>query len=312
MSAEDEVTSLNDEHTAAAAEGREEEITDLDFDVADVAESEKDELAAAAETELVAEDEEAPHAESAPASDKPKAETPSSSSAPAATTADSAAAETTSTTAAKTAPATTETDAGSDDEEVMRVALSVADANMRETAAARAAAQAAQARSTSAPGTPGGSSAAGAEGGAAGRDEAARIEADERSVFVNNVHFRTTAEELTQFFQDGAGPVERVTLLRDKFTQQPRGIAYVEFVSRDSVEAALALNGAEFNGRNIEVRQKRTNDYRVALRGRRGAMMRGGFGMGVPYMMPFMYGMAPYGYPSYPRGGRGGFRGGHQ
>ena len=310
MSAEDEVTSLNDEHTAAAGEGREEEITDLDFDVADVPEAEKDELAAAAETELVAEDDEgAAHSETHEPSDPPKAEP-----APAASE-------------AAPEPAGAEADAASDDEEVMRVALSVADANMRETAAARTAAAAAAAAAAaggaaagtqtggaSAPGTPGGSGAPGAEGGEpASADEAARIEADERSVFVNNVHFRTTTDELTQFFQEGAGPVERVTILRDKFTQQPRGIAYVEFVSRDSVEAALALNGAEFNGRNIEVKQKRTNDYRVALRGRRGRMMRGGFGMGVPYMMPFMYGVPPYGYPSYPRGGgRGGFRGAHQ
>jgi len=44
----------------------------------------------------------------------------------------------------------------------------------------------------------------------------AKEEADARSVFVNNVDFGTTPEELQQLFA-GCGTVNRVTILADKF-----------------------------------------------------------------------------------------------
>lgn len=62
-----------------------------------------------------------------------------------------------------------------------------------------------------------------AQGGAAaeGMDdeaaaESAKEEADARSVFVNNVDFGTTPEELQQVFAT-CGTVNRVTILADKF-----------------------------------------------------------------------------------------------
>lgn len=61
------------------------------------------------------------------------------------------------------------------------------------------------------------------QGGAAAEgleDEAAadsnKEEADARSVFVNNVDYGTTPEELQQLFA-GCGTVNRVTILADKF-----------------------------------------------------------------------------------------------
>jgi len=141
-------------------------------------------------------------------------------------------------------------------------------------------------------------------------EQAARIEADERSIFVKNVHFKTTQEELTAFFEERtSGHVKRVTFMKDKIRHEPNGIAYVEFESADSVEAALEMNGSEFKGRKLEVKKKRTNDHRFAARGRRDRMMRGG------YPMPMMYPYGPYPYAPYPpfspysRSGRGGYRG---
>jgi hypothetical protein len=46
--------------------------------------------------------------------------------------------------------------------------------------------------------------------------EGAKEEADARSVFVNNVDFGTTPEELQQMFAT-CGTVNRVTILADKF-----------------------------------------------------------------------------------------------
>lgn len=53
------------------------------------------------------------------------------------------------------------------------------------------------------------------------QEEKARQEIDDRSVFVTNVHFNTTVEQLVQFFST-CGQVERATIISDKFGQ-PKG-----------------------------------------------------------------------------------------
>ncbi|CAG9317724.1 unnamed protein product [Blepharisma stoltei] len=83
-------------------------------------------------------------------------------------------------------------------------------------------------------------------------------DAELRSIFVGNVHFRTTKEELTEFFKE-CGEIKRITILQDKFTGQPKGFAYVEFADKESVQSALAYNDATFNSRQIKVLPKRKN-----------------------------------------------------
>lgn len=51
-------------------------------------------------------------------------------------------------------------------------------------------------------------------------------EEDKRSVFVENVDYGATKEDLENIFCD-CGKIVRVTILRDKFTNSPRGLAYV-------------------------------------------------------------------------------------
>ncbi|XP_053480986.1 polyadenylate-binding protein 2-B-like isoform X2 [Ictalurus furcatus] len=50
-----------------------------------------------------------------------------------------------------------------------------------------------------------------------------KIEADGRSNYVGNVDYGATAEELEAHFH-GCGPVNRVTILCDKFTGHPKGL----------------------------------------------------------------------------------------
>ncbi|KAK6517296.1 cytoplasmic RNA-binding protein [Arthrobotrys megalospora] len=128
-------------------------------------------------------------------------------------------------------------------------------------------------------------------------------EVDARSIFVGNVDYGASPEEIQTHFQS-CGSINRVTILLDKFTGQPKGYAYVEFAEPSLVAQALVLNESIFHGRPLKVVPKRTNipgmqrgrgggGYRGGGRGR------GGFGGG--------YGAPPY------RGGyqpRGGFRGG--
>lgn len=93
-------------------------------------------------------------------------------------------------------------------------------------------------------------------------------EVDARSVFVGNVDFSATAEELQQHFQ-AAGTINRVTILCDKHTGHPKGYAYIEFVDKQSVANALELNESIFKGRPLKVAPKRTNVPYFVLNPRR-------------------------------------------
>ncbi|KAJ2370427.1 hypothetical protein IW150_004927 [Coemansia sp. RSA 2607] len=122
----------------------------------------------------------------------------------------------------------------------------------------------------------------GSEGG--GEDDV-----DARSIYVGNVDYATTPEELQEQFK-GSGAINRVTILCDKYTGQPKGFAYVEFATTDSVTKAQVLDGSMLHGRPIKVNPKRTNVPGMS-RGRGRGRGRGGF------------------YGGYPPRGRGGFRG---
>ncbi|KAK2760860.1 cytoplasmic RNA-binding protein [Arachnomyces sp. PD_36] len=121
---------------------------------------------------------------------------------------------------------------------------------------------------------------------------------DARSIFVGNVDYGASPEEIQAHFQS-CGSINRVTILLDKFTGHPKGYAYVEFSEPNLVAQALVLNESVFRGRNLKVVPKRTNLPGMTRgRGRGAPRGRGGFGRG---------GFLPRGGgPAY-RGG--GFRG---
>lgn len=106
-------------------------------------------------------------------------------------------------------------------------------------------------------------------------------EIDSRSVYVGNVDYQSTPEQLESFFK-AVGVIERITILFDKYSGLPKGYAYVEFEIPESVEKAIEeLHGKEFRGRDLRVTPKRTNlpgfKKRGGFRGRGRGRGRGGF-----------------------------------
>ncbi|XP_050306046.1 polyadenylate-binding protein 2 isoform X2 [Anthonomus grandis grandis] len=85
-----------------------------------------------------------------------------------------------------------------------------------------------------------------------------KMEVDNRSVYVGNVDYGATAEELEQHFH-GCGSINRVTILCNKFDGHPKGFAYIEFSDREAVQTAMAMDDSLFRGRQIKVMAKRTN-----------------------------------------------------
>ncbi|XP_014245190.1 polyadenylate-binding protein 2-B [Cimex lectularius] len=85
-----------------------------------------------------------------------------------------------------------------------------------------------------------------------------KVEVDNRSIYVGNVDYGATAEELESHFH-GCGSIVRVTILCNKFNGHPKGFAYIEFADKDSVQTAMAMDESLFRGRQIKVNPKRTN-----------------------------------------------------
>jgi polyadenylate-binding protein 2 len=110
-----------------------------------------------------------------------------------------------------------------------------------------------------------------------------KLESDTKSVYVGNVDYSATAEELGKHFE-GCGPVNRVTIMCDKYSGNPKGFAYIEFMEKDSVDNALKLDESLFKGRQLKVKAKRTNRPGLSttargsrFRGRGRGYSRGGY-----------------------------------
>ncbi|KAE8225814.1 hypothetical protein CF319_g1509 [Tilletia indica] len=160
-----------------------------------------------------------------------------------------------------------------------RMAAMEAEADkLREMTAGAASGSAGGAGGPGAKGSSGGDVTMG-EGGAAAQfpSEEEKEEVDSRSVYVGNVDYSTTPEDLHAHFSS-CGNINRVTILCDKFTGHPKGYAYVEFADASLVTNAILLNESLFKGRLIKVTAKRTNLPGHSARGGRGRGGRGGRG----------------------------------
>jgi cold-inducible RNA-binding protein len=83
------------------------------------------------------------------------------------------------------------------------------------------------------------------------------IENTVTNIFVGNLSYQTSQEDLQTAFS-AYGSVERVNIVTDRDTGQPRGFAFVEMTeSRDAQTAISQLNGTDLNGRTLNVNEAR-------------------------------------------------------
>lgn len=85
-----------------------------------------------------------------------------------------------------------------------------------------------------------------------------RQEIDNRSVYVGNIDYSATPEEVGEVFKD-CGTINRITILTNKITGTPLGYGYVEFEKQESTTQAVTLDQSLFKGRPLKVSNKRTN-----------------------------------------------------
>jgi RNA recognition motif-containing protein len=99
-----------------------------------------------------------------------------------------------------------------------------------------------------------------------------------KNIYVGNLSFDATEDQVRSMFE-AYGPVERVSIVTDRDTGQPRGFAFVEMTDDDAASKAMdALNGTNLGGRNLTVNEARPKADRP--RGGGGGGGRGGFGGG--------------------------------
>jgi RNA recognition motif-containing protein len=77
------------------------------------------------------------------------------------------------------------------------------------------------------------------------------------NIYVGNLSREVTEEELRQEFT-AFGEVTSVNIIKDKYSGQPRGFAFVEMPSKTEAEAAItSLKGKTLKERTLDVNEAR-------------------------------------------------------
>ncbi len=101
------------------------------------------------------------------------------------------------------------------------------------------------------------------------------------NIYVGNLSRETTEDELRQAFES-FGEVTSVNIIKDRYSGESRGFAFVEMASKS--EAQTAIN--ELNGTQLDERTLSVNEARPRSEGGRGGGSYGrggGFGGGSSY-----------------------------
>src|SRR6202035_3206439 len=89
---------------------------------------------------------------------------------------------------------------------------------------------------------------------AAGRTRSTTV----KKLYVGNLSFKATEEQVQALFAEIGIQPDSLTLLRDRFTGQPRGFGFAEIHDDGAAEKAIAaLNGKDFLGRALVVNEAR-------------------------------------------------------
>jgi cold-inducible RNA-binding protein len=100
-----------------------------------------------------------------------------------------------------------------------------------------------------------------------------------KKLYIGNLPFSATEEQLQEWFAQISVTPSGVNLIRDRFTGQSRGFAFVEVQGDEDADRAInSLNGQNFGGRNLVVNEARPQAERGG--GGSGGRGAGGYGGG--------------------------------
>lgn len=80
------------------------------------------------------------------------------------------------------------------------------------------------------------------------------------NIYVGNLSYTATEADIEKLFAE-CGEVTSVRVIKDKFTGNPRGFAFVEMASDSEGQAAIdKFNGFELKGRPLRVNEARPQE----------------------------------------------------
>ena len=90
--------------------------------------------------------------------------------------------------------------------------------------------------------------------------------AEKHDVFVGNVTFNTTEEQLQEIFSF-VGPIKNIRILTDQNTGRPKGFAFIEYSDANTALAAIRhLDGHELNNRKLRVSYSNNSNLKEIAR----------------------------------------------
>ncbi len=87
------------------------------------------------------------------------------------------------------------------------------------------------------------------------------------NIYVGNLSREVTEDDLKETFE-AFGQIATVTIIKDKFSGEPRGFGFVEMPSKAEAQAAIdGLNGTDLKGQSLNVSEAHDRTESRGFRG---------------------------------------------
>ena len=84
-------------------------------------------------------------------------------------------------------------------------------------------------------------------------------------IYVGNVSFETTQQEITEFLETKIGPIKNIVYVQDRASGKFRGVCFVDFINDgDDQKTINELHNVSFKGRRLNVAEARPRPARPA------------------------------------------------
>lgn len=80
-------------------------------------------------------------------------------------------------------------------------------------------------------------------------------------IYVGNLPFQATQDELTQLFQQ-FGEIQEVAFIKDRFSNKFKGFVFITFTTQEAAQNALSMDGKDLGGRPMKVSMARAEERR--------------------------------------------------
>ncbi|MCD6540053.1 MAG: RNA-binding protein [Candidatus Omnitrophica bacterium] len=93
---------------------------------------------------------------------------------------------------------------------------------------------------------------------------------NENKIYVGNLEYSTTEDELREAFSQKGVEIKEVRIVKDKFTGRSKGFGFAQVDSQEEMDKAISsMDGQDLKGRKLRVSKARERKLRRDFRPRR-------------------------------------------